>query len=141
LQVINHLQDCREDYLNLDRVYVPQDALAASGADVEALGEAHASPALRECLHRLAARTETLLTESDGFAAAIADWRLALEVSVINSLAHRLTRILLRHDALSEKVHLGIAGVAGATAFGILRGASHRIGRRLSAGSQKPRGA
>ena len=141
LQVINHLQDCREDYLNLDRVYVPQDALAASGADVEALGEAHASPALRECLHRLAARTETLLTESDGFAAAIADWRLALEVSVINSLAHRLTRILLRHDPLSEKVHLGIAGVAGATAFGILCGASHRIGRRLSAGSQKPRGA
>jgi len=141
LQVINHLQDCREDYLNLDRVYIPQDALAASGADVEALGETCASPALRECLHRLAVRTERLLAESDGFAAAIADWRLALEVSVINSLAHRLTRILLGHDPLSEKVHLGIAGVAGATAFGILRGASHRIGRRLSGGAQKPRGA
>jgi squalene synthase HpnC len=140
LQIINHLQDCKEDYLNLDRVYVPQDALEASGATVEALGEARASPGLRDCLRRLAARTETLLTQSDGFAAAIAEPRLALEVSVINTLAHRLTRILRRRDPLSEKVHLGIAGVAGATAFGILRGASQRVSRRLAAGAHKPRG-
>ena len=141
LQIINHLQDCREDYLNLNRVYVPQDALRASCANVEALGEAHASPALRDCLLSLAARTEALLSESDGFAAVIADWRLSLEVSVINTLAHRLTRILRRRDPLSEKVHLGLAGVAGGTAFGILHGASHRIGRRLAAGAHKPRGA
>ena len=31
LQIINHLQDCQEDYRNLDRVYIPQDALAACG--------------------------------------------------------------------------------------------------------------
>ncbi len=141
LQVINHLQDCREDYLNLNRVYIPEDALRSSGADVEALGQAGASPALRDCLHQLAARTEALLSESDGFAAAIADWRLALEVSVINTLAHRLTRILRRRDPLRDKVHLGIAGVAGATAFGLLRGASQRIGRRFAAGAHKPRGA
>jgi hydroxysqualene synthase len=141
LQIINHLQDCKQDYVDLDRVYIPQDALRASGVTVEALGAAHASPALRQCLHQLAARTETLLTESNGFAGAIADWRLALEVSVINTLAHRLTRILRRRDPLSEKVHLGTVGVAGATAFGILHGASHRIGRRLAAGTHKPRGA
>ena len=33
LQIINHLQDCQEDYRNLDRVYIPQDALAACGTD------------------------------------------------------------------------------------------------------------
>src|SRR6202041_328016 len=71
LQIINHLQDCKEDYRNLDRVYVPQDGLAASGASVEQLGAARASPALRDCLHRLAERTERLLTDSDGFAAEI----------------------------------------------------------------------
>ncbi len=141
LQVINHLQDCREDYLNLNRVYIPEDALRASGADVEALGQAGASPALRDCLHQLAARTEALLSESDGFAAAIADWRLALEVSVINTLAHRLTRILRRRDPLRDKVHLGIAEVAGATASGLLHGARQRIRRRLAAGTHKPRGA
>jgi phytoene/squalene synthetase len=141
LQIINHLQDCKQDYVDLDRVYVPEDALRASGATIEALGAARASPPLRDCLHQLAARTEALLGESDSFAGAIADWRLSLEVSVINTLAHRLTRILRHRDPLSEKVHLGIAGVAGATAFGILHGASRRIGRRLSAASHKPRGA
>jgi phytoene/squalene synthetase len=141
LQIINHLQDCKQDYVDLDRVYVPQDALRASGANVEALGAARASPALRDCLHQLAARTETLLGHSDGFAAAIADWRLALEVSVINTLAHRLTRILRRRDPLSEKVHLGMAGIAGATALGILTGATRRIGRRRAGSARKPRGA
>jgi squalene synthase HpnC len=141
LQIINHLQDCKQDYVDLDRVYVPQDALRASGATLEALGAARASPALRDCLQRLAVRTEALLTESDGFAGAIADWRLALEVSIINTLAHRITRMLRRRDPLSEKVHLGIAGIAGATTLAILRGASHRIGRRLAGAVHKPRGA
>jgi hydroxysqualene synthase len=141
LQIINHLQDCKQDYVDLDRVYIPQDALRASGATVEALGAAAASPALRACLHQLAARTETLLSESDGFAAAIADWRLSLEVSVINTLAHRLTRILRRRDPLSETVHLGVVAVSGGTALGILTGASHRVGRRLAAAAHKPRGA
>jgi hydroxysqualene synthase len=141
LQIINHLQDCKQDYVDLDRVYIPQDALRASGVSVEALGAAEASAALRECLHGLAARTETLLTQSDGFAGAIADWRLSLEVSVINTLAHRLTRILRRRDPLSEKVHLGMAGVVRGTAIAILHGASRRIGRRLAGAAHKPRGA
>jgi hydroxysqualene synthase len=141
LQIINHLQDCKDDYRNLDRVYIPQDALAATGSNVEALGGERASPALIECLRRLAARTESLLSESDGFAAAIGDWRLGLEVSVINTLAHRLTRVLQVRDPLSENVHLGAPAVAGCTFIGILSGASHRVGRRFLPGSEKPRGA
>ena len=57
LQIINHLQDCQEDYRNLDRVYIPQDALAACGTTVEALNAPQASPALLQCLHGLAERT------------------------------------------------------------------------------------
>ena len=29
LQIINHLQDCKDDYRDLDRVYIPLDLLAA----------------------------------------------------------------------------------------------------------------
>lgn len=141
LQIINHLQDCKDDYRNLDRVYVPQDALAASGSTVEALGGERASPQLLDCLHRLADRTERLLGESDGFAAAIGDARLGLEVAVINTLAHRLTRILKIRDPLSERVHLSMPAVAGCTMLGVLRGASRRLGRRFLTASHKPRGA
>ena len=141
LQIINHLQDCGDDYRNLDRVYIPQDALAASGSAVEALGERQAPPALLDCLHKLAARTERLLSESDGFAGMIADTRLGLEVSVINTLAHRLTRLLQARDPLSQSVHLSMPAVAGLTLLGIASGASRRFGRRFLATSQKPRGA
>jgi squalene synthase HpnC len=141
LQIINHLQDCKEDYRNLDRVYIPQDALAASGASVEEIGAERASPPLLDCLHRLAERTERLLSDSDGFAAAIADMRLGLEVAVIKTLAHRLTRILKVRDPLSERVHLSVPAVAGVSLLGMLRGGAYRFGRRFSAAAHKPRGA
>ena len=141
LQIINHLQDCKSDYLNLDRVYIPLDALAASGSSVEALGEPRASPALLACLHRLAERSEQLLSESDVFPVLINDLRLGLEVSVINTLAHRLTRTLMTRDPLSARVHLRLPAVAGLTMVGILNGASRRLGRRFFAASQNPRGA
>jgi hydroxysqualene synthase len=141
LQIINHIQDCQADYRNLDRVYIPQDALAEAGAHTEELGAERASPALLECLHRLAARTDQLLADSDGFAGAIADTRLGLEVSVINTLAHRLTRILQTRDPLSERVHLAAPAVASFTLLGVLRGGFGRLGRRFSAAAHKPRGA
>src|SRR5271155_2467991 len=64
LQINNHLQDCRKDFRDLNRVYLPRDALEAAGASVEALGLEKASPPLLQCLHSLAARTEILLNES-----------------------------------------------------------------------------
>jgi len=141
LQIINHLQDCKDDYRNLDRVYVPLDLFAAHGAGVAALGAAQASPALLAALHSLAQRTERLLSESDAFAQSIDDRRLSLEVSVINTLAHRITRLLIARDPLSERVHLSVPAVAGWTLAGILTGASRRLGRRSAPSTQKPRGA
>src|SRR4029078_5757628 len=44
LQIINHIQDCVKDYGNLDRVYVPLDALSATGCTEEAFGRALATP-------------------------------------------------------------------------------------------------
>src|SRR3546814_1994161 len=37
LQILNHLQDCQGDYRQLDRVYLPQDRLAAEGLDLTVL--------------------------------------------------------------------------------------------------------
>jgi squalene synthase HpnC len=129
LQIINHLQDCGEDYRNLDRVYLPLDALAQAGAGVESLGGACATPALLACIHRLARRTGDLLRDSRPFCAGIADTRLALEVAVIQRLAQRLVGLLSRRDPLCARVHLGKAGVAGFGLLGIVSGGVRRIGR------------
>jgi squalene synthase HpnC len=115
LQIINHLQDCQKDFHNLDRVYIPLDALAAHGLDVDALGARKASPALRQCLRALAERTGRLLAASDGFAGQVRDTRLGLEIAVINRLAHRITDLLKTRDPLSERVHLSKSTVATLT--------------------------
>ncbi len=121
LQINNHLQDCGKDYRNLNRVYLPRDALAAAGASVEQLGEARASAPLLQCLHSLAARTQSLLEESKSLGAEVKDFRLALEISVIQAFADKIVRLLKVRDPLSERVHLGpiellafsLGGVAG----------------------------
>ena len=127
LQIINHLQDCGADYRNLNRVYVPLDALAAASAAVEDLGAPSASPALRDCLRQLAARTGALLDESASFSPRIADFRLAMEVAVIQALARHLTGILRTRDPLSESVHLKAPAVALTALAGVATGAMQRI--------------
>jgi squalene synthase HpnC len=141
LQIINHLQDCHADYRSLDRVYVPLDALAATGSSVEDLGQELSSPALRQCLRNLTVRTGSLLDEAAPFSARIRDFRLAMEVSVIHALARRLVAMLSVRDPLSERVHLKTPGVAAVGVLGLVVGAFGRVGRVLSASHKNPRNA
>jgi squalene synthase HpnC len=113
LQVINHLQDCAKDYRDLDRVYLPQAALAEAGIGVDALAAPIAAPALRSVIAGLAVRNGQLLAGSSGFSKAICDSRLALEVDLIQTLAENLNRLLARRDPLSQKVHHSKVDIAG----------------------------
>ena len=105
LQIINHLQDCAKDYSQLDRVYIPQDALAAADLNVTALAAPAASTALRGVIHSLAIKNAQLLARAKPFARGIKDGRLALEVDLIQTLAEDLNTKLMRRDPLSQTVH------------------------------------
>ena len=140
LQIINHLQDCGKDYRDLGRVYIPLDSLRDTGATVAELGEQRASAGLLDCIHKLAHRTGELLRHSRPFTAGIDDSRLALEVAVIQTFAERLVTLLKHRDPLSQRVHLGKAGVAGFGVLGLLWGATRRVGRVFAVG-HKPQDA
>jgi squalene synthase HpnC len=107
LQINNHLQDCGKDFRDLNRVYLPRDALAAAGASVDELGQPRASAPLLQCLHSLAVRTGALLNESKSLSLEVKDFRLGLEISVIQAFADKIVRMLKVRDPLSERVHLG----------------------------------
>jgi squalene synthase HpnC len=126
LQINNHLQDCGKDFRDLNRVYLPRDALAAAGASVEELAQARSSPALLQCLHALAVRTEALLDESRSLSAEVRDFRLGCEISVIQAFADRIVGLLKVRDPLSERVHLGALELLGYSLGGI----AGEIGRR-----------
>jgi hydroxysqualene synthase len=106
LQINNHLQDCAKDYHDLNRVYLPRDALAAAGSSVEQLGAERSSPALLQCLHSLAARNADLLDQSKSLSAEVKDFRLGLEISVIQAFADKIVGLLKARDPLADIVHL-----------------------------------
>lgn len=105
LQIVNHLQDCGKDYRALDRVYLPENSMAAAGVAMSELGGHRASPALRGLIADLARRTQGLLAESRAFPGAIRDRRMGVEVAIIQRLAEDLAARLIRRDPLSERVH------------------------------------
>ena len=131
LQINNHLQDCTKDYRDLNRVYLPRDALATAGATVEMLGEAKSPAPLLQCLQALAVRTETLLNESKSLAAEVKDFRLGLEISVIQAFADKIVGMLKVRDPLSERVHLAPLELLGQSVGGIASEIARRaVGRR-----------
>jgi squalene synthase HpnC len=131
LQINNHLQDCAKDYKDLDRVYLPRDALLAAGATVDMLGQRRAPAPLRQCLHALAVKAEALLDDSTSLAAEVRDVRLGVEISVIQSFARAIVIMLKARDPLSERVHLGPAQLIGRSVAGIVGELTRRAsGRR-----------
>jgi squalene synthase HpnC len=132
LQIINHLQDCAKDFRALDRVYVPLEVLATSGASIEQLGNNEATPALKNCLRGLVSRTGILLDESRGLEARVSDTRLALEISVIQSLASHLLGVLMVRDPLAERVHLTRAEALAIAANGGTRAIMRRLLRTMA---------
>ncbi len=133
LQVNNHLQDCGKDFREINRVYLPRDALAASGASVEELGAAKSSPQMLQCLHALAVKTEALLNEGRALAPQVRDFRLGLEVSVIQMFADKIVAMLKVRDPLSERVHLSPFELLVYT-FGAMAGETAR--RAVGRGAQ-----
>jgi squalene synthase HpnC len=122
LQIINHLQDCGADYRDLDRVYIPQDALAAHGLRPDALAAAKASPELRAVLQGVARRIAPLVALGCRLPAEIRDFRLCLETAVIARLARKFNALLLERDPLSEPVHLTKSGALAWSSIGVADG-------------------
>ncbi|HSA81223.1 MAG TPA: squalene synthase HpnC [Geminicoccaceae bacterium] len=121
LQVLNHLQDCRDDYRALDRVYLPLDRFAAAGIGVEELDRPRASTALRRVLDDTLAGVDRLLEAAANLPQALASRRLAAESAVILQLARHLAVELRRRDPLAERVELGRVGFLRAALSGLAR--------------------
>ncbi|MGI4876268.1 MAG: squalene synthase HpnC [Janthinobacterium lividum] len=119
LQVVNHLQDCGEDFRAMGRVYIPDTMLAAAGLDTDVLAAPRSPPALRAIVIDLAERCDALLRQSAGFARQLRNRRLAMEVAVIQRLAEDLSARLKRRDPLAERVVHGKAQAAR-LAFGAI---------------------
>lgn len=119
LQIINHIQDCADDYRALDRVYIPAAMLAARGADVAMLAEAKSPAALRQTLDDMLDQLEPLLALARTFPRQIPAFRLRLETAIIVALAEALTALLRQRDPLCDNVKLSKPAKLRAVLFGL----------------------
>ena len=126
LQVLNHLQDCQDDYRALDRVYLPEPWLQEAGIGVEALDADRSSDALRSVLDRLLDGVDDLMVKARQLPGVVGNRRLSMETAIIVRLADRLRVLLRADDPLASRVALsrwdfvraGIGGVFGGLLLG-----------------------
>ncbi len=124
LQVLNHLQDCRKDFLALDRVYLPQDWMAEAGVTVEALRAGKSSPGMRRVLDRCLDGVDDLLRRAAVLPGRLQNRHLAMETGVILTLAERLAILLRRGDPLAGRVALSKWDFLSCGLRGVWRGLS-----------------
>jgi len=106
LQVINHLQDCQDDYRSLDRVYLPMDWMKEAGARVEDLDGTVTGPPMRAVIDRTLTATEALLDDAAPLPEGLSSRRPAMESGAILDIAWTLCRRLRTGDPLAGRIVL-----------------------------------
>ncbi len=120
LQIVNHLQDCADDYKDVDRIYIPLDMFKAFNAEVSELSAPSASKELRACIDAMLDHIDPLMEEALTFTGQVKNRRLRIDVAVINNIAVDLITLLRKKDPLSESVKLNKMQKISALARGTL---------------------
>ncbi len=106
LQVLNHLQDLREDRIGLGRVYLPHDWIAEAGADPADLGRTALTPGLRVVVDRALDACGGYLDRAETLPRRIRSPGLRGQAATTLWLARRLAARLRSTDPLACRVAL-----------------------------------
>ncbi|MCK4939522.1 MAG: squalene synthase HpnC [Rhodospirillaceae bacterium] len=107
LQVLNHLQDMKGDYMDLGRVYLPAQWMAEEAAGISDLGAAQMTPALKRVTDRALAGIDNLLDDAAPLAKMLLPGTLGREAGGIRAIAVRLSGKLKHGDPIATRVELG----------------------------------
>lgn len=113
--ILELVRECRRDYLNHDRVFLPADWLREAGVEPDALDAERTAPGLRKVLDRVLDRVQAMLADAAKGAAGTKDRRFRR--AALNGIAHRraLASKLCRHDPLATIVALNRVERCGCT--------------------------
>lgn len=122
LQILDHVQDCREDYVTLGRSYIPLEWMARERLDMSMLGDDKAGPGLRPVFDRVLDGVDRLLAAAQPLPAGVASFSLRVQAGVTLSLAFRLAARLRREDPMGRRVGLSRLDWFAAIMQGLWRG-------------------
>lgn len=138
LQMNNHLQDCKKDYQDHGRVYIPKDWFTAEELKHDALDDKTTGQPLRRVFNRVLDGIDGLLVEGSSLPLVIVSRGLRMEVCVIFRLAQRLAKRLRKQDILKRKVELTKLDWVFGTMHGIIGGLRRKKIECLKKSDLKP---
>ncbi len=102
LQILNHLQDLRTDYHELNRVYMPKHWLP----DASLLDAERSSYTVRKAIDQALSNTRMLLKRAQALPPTLSGFRVRAEVCTILNIARMLAITLRKQDPLAKRVKL-----------------------------------
>ena len=106
LQIINHLQDCKKDFQELKRIYIPESFFKKHSVDREILKLRDSNANFLDLVFEMVEKVEIMLTKSDKGLRMIEPWGLRKETLIILNIAKKLCYLLKIKDVLKKNVKL-----------------------------------
>tara|TARA_B100001027_G_scaffold48236_1_gene31785 strand:- start:3359 stop:4252 length:894 start_codon:yes stop_codon:yes gene_type:complete len=106
LQIINHLQDCKKDFLELDRIYIPKSMFKKFNSKPSEIKEDKSSENFKLLKIQIINKVEELLEQSKAGLKLIQLTRLRKETLIIFHIARKLCYLLKNNDPLEKNVKL-----------------------------------
>ena len=106
LQILNHVQDCKDDYNKINRVYLPSTFLKKYNVKLQQLKKSHTEKNLRLAINDILSHTEKLIKQADKFKKIMKNNKLSKETTFILEIAKSLLKLLKEKDPLKKKVFL-----------------------------------
>jgi len=122
VQILASLQDCRSDWVDLGRSYVPLQWFDEAGISAERLVETVSDSSLRGVFDRLLRQVDGLLARSASLPQLMSDRPLRMETATAHALAVALRKRLAVADPLARRVTVPFGARLTARAIGIIQG-------------------
>ena len=106
LQIINHIQDCKKDFKELNRVYIPESFFKKYSLDKKTLRKSKSEENFERLKIEIIDNVLTSLRKTKLGLREIQSWRLRKETLIILNIAKRLCNLLKINDPLEKQIKL-----------------------------------
>ncbi len=106
LQIINHIQDCKKDFISLNRIYIPKSLFKKYNISKKNLKHEKSSLNFKNLTIEIIDKIEAILQNCHSGLSLIKPWRLRKETLIILNIAKRLCYLLKKNDPLKKNVKL-----------------------------------
>ncbi|MBQ8630914.1 MAG: squalene/phytoene synthase family protein [Alphaproteobacteria bacterium] len=121
LQIANHIQDIKYDFLVQNRIYLPAELLQKYQVSTDDLRQDKSSPELKKLIAEIISRLQKMLKDAALLPAITRSLRLRMQICVILSLTNIMLKKLNKKDVLQKNVKLSKIDWMRAVIGGVFR--------------------